>query len=87
MVRFEVVAPEDADFVLRDLGMLFLRRDVPRELVRVFLALLRRRACARLLELVDQVDHADDRVGRHLRVMRVVDAARDVAVRVRNRGG
>src|SRR5207245_8194318 len=38
------------------------------------------------LKLVDQVVHADDRVGRQLGVVRIVDSARDVAMRVRDRG-
>src|SRR6266704_6879631 len=52
VVRFEVVAPEDADLVLRDLRVLLLYQDVPRQLARVLLPLLRRRVRAGLLELV-----------------------------------
>src|SRR5207245_10483424 len=86
VLRLEVVPPEDANLVLRDLRVLLFCGDVSRELVRVLLALLRRRAGTGLLEQVNQVDHSDDRVGGELRVVRIVDAARAVAMRVRDRG-
>ena len=88
VLGLEVVRPEDAELRLVDLRVLLLRRDVAGELVRVLLPLLRGRVRGGLLELPDQVHHPDYGVGRHLRVVRVVDAARDVAVRVGDlRGG
>src|SRR3990170_3933268 len=82
MFGLEVVGPEDPDFVLRDFRVLLLRRDVPRELVRIVLPFLRRRVRPGFLEFVDEEVHADHRVRGELGVMRVVDPARDVAVGV-----
>src|SRR5213076_3250730 len=51
VIRFEVVAPQDADLGLRDLRMLLLDEHVAGELRVVLLPLFRRRVRAGLLEL------------------------------------
>src|SRR5439155_6138564 len=72
MLRLEVVAPEDEQFLLADLGVLLLDRDRSDVEVPAGVVVAGRTG--------DLFDHLRDRVRRNLRGGRVVDAAWDVAV-------
>ena len=81
MLRLEVVAPEDLELFLADLGVLLFDRDHADEVATV------RGIRGTRRQLGDLLDHLRDRVGRDLRRRRVVDATRDIAVGVSDDGG
>ena len=80
MLRLEVVRPDDADLLLAQLRVLFLRRDVARDGVGVRVHRRGVRVRPWPLQAIDELVHANDGLRGDLRHARIVDAAGDVAV-------
>src|SRR5207249_1151585 len=72
--------PDDPNFALAELRVLFLHDDVARK--RIAVLQLCALVVARILERIDQLMHANDSQRRDLREMRIVDPAGNVAVSV-----
>ena len=81
VLRLEVVAPEDLELLLADLGVLFLHGDHANEVA------ARRGIGGVRRQLIDLFDHLRDGVRSDLRGRRVVDTTGDVAMGVHDYGG
>ena len=82
VVGGEVVPPDDADLVLEPLAVRLLDDRDPRELGAVRLSFLGGRVGPDLGELLQELVHPQYREGRDLGLVRVIDPAGDIAVRV-----
>ena len=81
VLGLEVIAPEDLELLLADLGVLFFDGDHADEVA------ARRGVVGIRRQLIDLLDHLRDRVGGDLRGRRVVDSAGDVAMGVNDHRG
>lgn len=87
MLGLEVVAPEDAEFLLGKLGVVFFDGGHAGDFVAVDLRFVLGGVGAGLFEFADEGGHSDDGMGGDLGEVGIVDAAGNVAVGVGIFGG
>jgi hypothetical protein len=86
VLRFEIVAPKHDDFVLAHLGVLFFDSRIAGELHDVRLPFVLASTDRRHLQSLNELHHPNDGERGELRDVWVIDAARNIAVSVRNAG-